>query len=469
LRLLTRHPDHVSSPAIVLTALLAAIFLFTVGSVTAPGTALAASTLTSRCDGVVLRAKPSTSSTRKATLAEGVQVNALTRVTGGSWRVTCDGRTLRGNTWFRINNVKGTSAKSRYGVTYVYAATALFRTVNPTPRWAACDGVVLRSRASTSATRVTALPEGSKVYVVARVSGSSWRTSCDGVTKTGSSWYRISYVSGNSTANRYGLTYVYSATSLFSTSAPTSQVDSSAPKPTPTPTPNATATPTPNPSPTPTPTPVSGPTLTEGIDVSHWQGTIDWTRVKGAGKKFVYIKASESTSFVDNKYATNRANAKAAGLVAGAYHFAQPGTATNDAVAEADHFVNTAKIASGDLIPVLDLEVTNGMTSTALQAWVKSFLTRVYDRTGLRAGIYVSPSFWSTKMGNSSWFAANGYKVLWVAHWTTGSSPSVPANNWGGYSWTFWQYTSEGTVPGISGRVDLNRYKGTDLTKVRVP
>jgi GH25 family lysozyme M1 (1,4-beta-N-acetylmuramidase) len=467
--LLTRRPDHASSPAIVLTAFLAAIFLFTIGSVTAPAGALAASTFSTRCDGVVLRAKPSTSSIKEATLAEGVQVNGVTRVTGATWRITCDGRTASGNSWIRINNVNGISAKQRYGVTYVYAAVALFRAITPTARWTACDDVTLRSRPSITAPRVTAIPEDTKIYSVTRLDAGWWKTTCDGVTKTGTTWYRISYVAGQSTTSRYDLTYVYSASSLFTSTAPTSTT--TAPKPTPTPTTTATPkpTPTPTPKPSPTPTPVSGPTLTEGIDVSHWQGTIDWSRVKAAGKKFVYIKSSENTSFVDNKYSINRASAKAAGLIAGAYHFAQPGTGTNDAIAEADHFVNTAKVASGDLVPVLDLEVTNGLSSTALQTWVKSFLTRVYDRTGLRAGIYVSPSFWNTKMGNSSWFAANGYKVLWVAHWTTGSSPSVPASNWGGHGWTFWQYTSDGTVPGISGRVDLNRYKGTDFTKVRVP
>jgi GH25 family lysozyme M1 (1,4-beta-N-acetylmuramidase) len=61
-------------------------------------------------------------------------------------------------------------------------------------------------------------------------------------------------------------------------------------------------------------------------------------------------------------------------------------------------------------------------------------------------------------MGNTSWFADNGYDVLWVAHWGVGS-PSVPGNNWGGKSWTFWQYSDSGTVPGISGRVDLDRYR----------
>ena len=219
----------------------------------------------------------------------------------------------------------------------------------------------------------------------------------------------------------------------------------------------------------PPPKPASSPTRLEGIDVSHWQGTIDWAKVRAAGKKFAYIKASEHTSFVDDKYQTNRSRAKTAGLKVGAYHFARPNVGTTDAYAEADHFIETADWTSGELRPVLDLEDTGGLSSSALQTWVKAFVQRVHDRTGVRAVIYVSPAFWSSKMGNSNWFAKNGYDVLWIAHWTTAGSPSVPAENWGGKSWTFWQYTSDGSVPGISGRVDLDRYNGTDLSKVLHP
>ena len=116
---------------------------------------------------------------------------------------------------------------------------------------------------------------------------------------------------------------------------------------------------------------------------------------------------------------------------------------------------------------MLDLEDTGGLSSSALQTWVKAFVNRIYDRTGVRASS-TFPSFWSNKMGNSTWFANNGYDVLWIAHWTTASSPSVPAENWGGKSWTFWR--TRRTAPcGISGRVDLDRYNGTDLTKVLIP
>jgi GH25 family lysozyme M1 (1,4-beta-N-acetylmuramidase) len=454
-RLLTRRPQRI--PAIVLTALLSAVFVFTATAVSVPSTALGASSFTTSCSGISLRTKATTLSTRKGVLSAGVNVNALAKVYGGKWRATCNGRVISGNTWYRINNIAGKSVSSRYGVTYVYAATGMFKHIAPTSRYAKCDNVSLRTYASTTASRKATLPEGARVSTVATVPGSSWQATCNGKSVSGTSWFRISYVNGTSVPSRYGVTYVYAASGLFTTTAPSSTTTT----PTPTPTPTA--------NPTPTPTPSTGPTLTEGIDVSHWQGTIDWNKVRASGKKFVYMKASENTSFVDNKYATNRAAAKAAGLLVGAYHFAQPGTGAGDAVAEADHFINTARPVRGELIPVLDLEVTNGLGSTALQSWTKSFLNRVYERTGIRAAIYVSPSFWSTKMGNSSWFANSGYKVLWVAHWTTSGTPSVPAENWGGYGWTFWQYTSDGTVPGISGRVDLNRYKGTDFSKVLVP
>jgi hypothetical protein len=101
-----------------------------------------------------------------------------------------------------------------------------------------------------------------------------------------------------------------------------------------------------------------------------------------------------------------------------------------------------------------------------LQEWAKGYLGRIYERTGARGVIYTSPTFWRNAMSDTTWFAEYGYRTLWVAHWTSGPAPSPPAGNWGGVGWTFWQYTSGGAVPGIAGRVDLNRFNGTDLTLV---
>ena len=326
-------------------------------------------------------------------------------------------------------------------MSYVYAATACSRRTRST-KYAKCDDVALRVSAEHDGDQEGTLPTGASVLAVSRVTGGSWSTSCAGDDRIGHLVVPDRYVKGKSVSSRYGVTYVYAATSLFKVATSTRRRRRMAPP---------------------------RRRRLEGIDVSHWQGTIDWAKVRAAGKKFAYIKASEHTSFVDDKYQTNRSRAKSAGLKVGAYHFARPNIGTTDAYAEADHFIETADWTSGELRPVLDLEDTGGLSSSALQTWVKAFLQRIYDRTGVRAVIYVSPAFWSNKMGNSTWFAKNGYDVLWIAHWTTAKSPSVPAESWGGKSWTFWQYTSDGSVPGISGRVDLDRYNGTDLSKVLIP
>jgi lysozyme len=97
---------------------------------------------------------------------------------------------------------------------------------------------------------------------------------------------------------------------------------------------------------------------------------------------------------------------------------------------------------------------------------VSAFLGRIKDQTGIKAMIYTSPSFWTNKMGDTQAFAAAGYKSLWIAHWTTNPSATVPASNWAGNGWTFWQYTSDGAVPGILGRVDLDRYNRADFGPV---
>ena len=229
--------------------------------------------------------------------------------------------------------------------------------------------------------------------------------------------------------------------------------------------PRPTATPTATPSPTPSPT----ATFLEGIDVSYHQGAIDWPRVAGAGKRFAYVRASAGTLTADSAYAANRAGARAAGLTIGSYHFANPDTAPNDAANEAAWFLSHATVASGDLLPVLDLEVSNGLDAAALTTWARTWLAEVEARTGVRPIVYTTPTFWTTAMAGSDWFARNGYR-LWVAHWTKASQPTVPAGNWAGQGWTFWQHSSTGSVPGIAGSVDLDRFAGATLTSdVLVP
>lgn len=215
------------------------------------------------------------------------------------------------------------------------------------------------------------------------------------------------------------------------------------------------------------PIPITVPHL-DGIDVSHWQNTIDWSAVAAAGNRFAFIKATERQTYDDPMYETNRAAAKAAGLRVGAYHFARPDTTTNDAVIEADHFVDVAAPRSGEIYPVLDLEVSGGLDTATLTQWVWDFLDEVKARTRLTVIIYTNPNFWRTSMGDSSEFATGGYPGLWIAHWDA-QSPDIPGNDWGGHGATFWQYSNCGSVPGISGCVDLDRFKGTSLRRVLIP
>jgi GH25 family lysozyme M1 (1,4-beta-N-acetylmuramidase) len=242
------------------------------------------------------------------------------------------------------------------------------------------------------------------------------------------------------------------------------------PRPTPTPTssPSPTATPpipTPAPTATPTPTPTAtiAPGYLDGIDVSYHQGAIDWTQVAAAGKRFAFVRATAGTLTADTAYMTNRSGARAAGLAVGSYHFANPDTAPNDATNEAAWFLQNATIGSGDLIPVLDFEVSNGLDPASLTAWAQAWLAQVSAATGVRPIIYTTPNFWATSMADTDWFARNGYSVLWIANWTTALQPTVPAGFWGGNGWTFWQHSSAGVVPGITGAVDLDRFNGSSL------
>jgi lysozyme len=230
-------------------------------------------------------------------------------------------------------------------------------------------------------------------------------------------------------------------------------------------------TPTPTTSPTPGPTPVPAPSaFVNGIDVSYHQGAIDWSRVAGAGTQFAFIRTTAGTLTADTSYAANRSGARAAGLLVGSYHFAKPDATANDAANEASWFLRNATISTGDLRPVLDLEASNGLDPASLTVWAQTWLAKVTAATGVRPIIYTNSVFWSSSMANTDWFARNGYGFLWIAHWTSASQPTIPAAGWAGHGWTFWQHSSRGTVPGISGAVDLDRFNGQSLpTSLIVP
>jgi GH25 family lysozyme M1 (1,4-beta-N-acetylmuramidase) len=212
---------------------------------------------------------------------------------------------------------------------------------------------------------------------------------------------------------------------------------------------------------------VQPPGSLPGIDVSHYQGAIDWTQVAASGVRFAFAKATQGQSYTDPTYATNAAAAAAAGIVLGAYDFAQPDATPNGAILEADHFLAVAQPQPGQLLPVLDLETTGGLTPAQLTAWTLAWLGEVASRTGGRAMVYTSPNGWASRMADTTAIADAGYTVLWVAHWNV-ASPTVPANDWQGHGWTFWQYSDCGSVPGITGCVDSDWFNGLAFDAVTI-
>jgi lysozyme len=227
--------------------------------------------------------------------------------------------------------------------------------------------------------------------------------------------------------------------------------------------------------------PAQAGTKAIGVDVSRFQGVIDWPTVASSGVRFAFVQASRGSGAdcatrpdqcgPDPYFATNRLAAASVGIRVGAYHrgFASGATAATaraDALTEANIFIaGVGSLQRGELIPVLDIESPfTGMTSGSLRTWIRVFVKRVTKKLGRKPMIYTNASSWSAT-GNTAEFAKARYP-LWVAEWGV-SRPTVPANNWAGRGYWVWQYTSSGRVPGISGRVDMNRL-GKRLGKITV-
>lgn len=193
----------------------------------------------------------------------------------------------------------------------------------------------------------------------------------------------------------------------------------------------------------------------QGVDVSHYDGTINWNQVEQSGRSFAYAKATEGTAYVDPTFSTNYRGIKAAGMKAGAYHFFHP---ADDPTAQAILLVTTlesANVAVGDLAPVLDVEVTDGQSPATIAANLQTMIAVVRQRLGVTPIIYTSASYWNANVATTS-FSSD---PLWTAYWSA-TCPSVP-NGWN--AWVFWQYSAQGNVTGISSTVDLDESFGASL------
>ncbi|HLO48835.1 MAG TPA: GH25 family lysozyme, partial [Kamptonema sp.] len=185
-----------------------------------------------------------------------------------------------------------------------------------------------------------------------------------------------------------------------------------------------------------------------GIDVSSYQSNVNWQTVANSGIVFGFIKATEGATFVDDTFARNWAAMKAAGIQRGAYHFFRPATNVQGQI---DLYLKTVKMEAGDLPAVLDVESTGGLSATEICNRMAIWLEAVEKATNIRPIIYTYPGFWDN-LGTKRF---SDYP-LWIAHYTSAQEPWVPG---GWSSWTFWQYTDSGSVPGVSGNVDVNIFE----------
>lgn len=204
----------------------------------------------------------------------------------------------------------------------------------------------------------------------------------------------------------------------------------------------------------------------QGIDVSHHNGNIDFRKVAADGISFVFVKATQGKSFRSPKFLQFVRDAKAAGLLIGAYHYVDDSAGSVDAAkAEAQNFYRAIRDAGGigvfDLPPVMDYESNKkGYSKATITAVAKTFLEEIHKLTGVKPLVYTYPAFIGNFTGLSSY-------PLWIARY----SNQTPADASGWTRWDYWQYSDGAAggylprgnrkVDGIIGNVDLNEFDGT--------
>ena len=198
-----------------------------------------------------------------------------------------------------------------------------------------------------------------------------------------------------------------------------------------------------------------------GTDISHYQGEIQWNKLREAqqGKfplNFIFMKATEGGDFSDKRFRANFDSAKVHGFIRGAYHFYNPKT---DPIRQADFFIRTARLQSGDLPPVLDIEV-KARNKERLRSDLKIWLDRVEKYYKVKPILYTSYKF-KMKYLNDSTFNSYPY---WIAHYY------VDSVRYQG-EWKFWQHTDVGTLPGVEERADMNVFNGSlpELKRMLIP
>lgn len=196
----------------------------------------------------------------------------------------------------------------------------------------------------------------------------------------------------------------------------------------------------------------------KGIDVSHWNGSIDWKAAHTAGVRFAYIKAVGGTTPTDPMFATNVKGARQNGIAVGAYDYATPTSPyrAKQAVQQATAFVQAMKAGMnnyGDIMPVVDVEVSGSLTNAQLVSWVRTFINTVQYRTHRRVMIYTSEDFMQQHGDFNNQLKA---QPLWVAYYDRYYGGKSPADLGGWSRWVAWQYSDQGALSGLPSAVDLD-------------
>jgi lysozyme len=194
-----------------------------------------------------------------------------------------------------------------------------------------------------------------------------------------------------------------------------------------------------------------------GIDVSKYQGEIDWHAVHDSGVRFAWIKATEGGDVVDSKFRANWEGARAAGVPRGPYHFMFWCRPWQE---EVNWFITNVPVEPDALPPVLDVEATpqSKMCKRTLErdktiADMRQILQELERHYGKKPVIYSSVDFYQSILFDG---ALADYPI-WVR-----STKYHPAVRYGNRLWHIWQYASDGSVPGIQGAVDRNCFYGSE-------
>jgi len=192
-----------------------------------------------------------------------------------------------------------------------------------------------------------------------------------------------------------------------------------------------------------------------GIDVSSYQGKINWQKVKAMNDDdvhitFAFIKATEGVLSVDPYFQRNWREAPKAGIICGAYHYFLP---QKSGVWQARFFLQTVKMEKGDLPMVVDVEQLYRTPPTKMREQLMSFVNHIENKTGVKPIIYTNISFYQDYL--------QGYfddYTLWIAHYYQPVLNISKKTNW-----QFWQHSDKARINGINEKVDFNIFRGDSI------